>query len=240
MLFALKDEAKSNLNSEENDFMLDTSYGEKLEELTAAVIGCRRKSKQMRHKMVQIDYEKLNALYDTFVPQQELFADQTYFSIPSTSENGSKSKYGPSESPERENIKLELQKLFNSIKATQAQHQNEIIKMFNDVTQKTYAYANVRAQNQDLLMRISKLKIKLQMNDKGKHVNTKFDKSKTLGKLLYVTSFNKNLAIKAKNVSNTKVTSDRSKPVTSQFTPTISQKQQHNANVIARGMYKIN
>nr|GEZ01731.1 hypothetical protein [Tanacetum cinerariifolium] len=122
MLFALKDEAKSNLNSEENDFMLDTSYGEKLEELTAA-----------------------------------------------------------------------------------AQHQNEIIEMFNDVTQKTYAYANVRAQNQDLLMRISELKIKLQMNDKGKHVNTKFDKSKTLGQLLYVTSFNKNLAIKAKNVSNTKM-----------------------------------
>ncbi|GJR93039.1 copia protein [Tanacetum coccineum] len=30
---------------------------------------------KMRHKMVQIDYEKLNALYETFVPQQELFAE---------------------------------------------------------------------------------------------------------------------------------------------------------------------
>ncbi|GJT62689.1 RNA-directed DNA polymerase, eukaryota [Tanacetum coccineum] len=39
MLLAMKDEARSNLNSEENDFMLDTSYGEEtMEELTAAVM----------------------------------------------------------------------------------------------------------------------------------------------------------------------------------------------------------
>ncbi|GJW84495.1 hypothetical protein Tco_0157640 [Tanacetum coccineum] len=39
MLLAMKDEAGSNLNNEENDFMLDTSYGEEtMEELTAAVM----------------------------------------------------------------------------------------------------------------------------------------------------------------------------------------------------------
>ncbi|GJT34333.1 hypothetical protein Tco_0924752 [Tanacetum coccineum] len=38
MLLAMKDDAGSNLNNEENDFMLDTSYGEDLEELTAAVM----------------------------------------------------------------------------------------------------------------------------------------------------------------------------------------------------------
>ncbi|GJX16538.1 hypothetical protein Tco_0217370 [Tanacetum coccineum] len=39
MLLAMKDEARSNLKDEENDFMLDNSYGdETLEELTAAVI----------------------------------------------------------------------------------------------------------------------------------------------------------------------------------------------------------
>ncbi|GKE62395.1 retrovirus-related pol polyprotein from transposon TNT 1-94, partial [Tanacetum coccineum] len=38
MLLAMKDEAGSNLNHEENDFMLDTSYGEELEELTAKVM----------------------------------------------------------------------------------------------------------------------------------------------------------------------------------------------------------
>nr|GEW01409.1 hypothetical protein [Tanacetum cinerariifolium] len=112
--------------------------------------------------------------------------------------------------------------------------------MFEYVTQKTYAYAEVRAQNQDLLMTIFELKIKLRTIDNGNHVNTKFEKSKTLGKLLCVTSFNKNLAIKTKNMSNTKATSDRSNPVTSQSTSTIEKKQQQNANIIARGMYKIN
>ncbi|GKB97357.1 putative ribonuclease H-like domain-containing protein [Tanacetum coccineum] len=38
MLLAMKDEARSNLSNEENDFMLETSYGEDLEELTAVVM----------------------------------------------------------------------------------------------------------------------------------------------------------------------------------------------------------
>ncbi|GJU74438.1 hypothetical protein Tco_1265843 [Tanacetum coccineum] len=111
---------------------------------------------------------------------------------------------------EKEKIKLEFQKLFNSIKATQAQNKKDVDE---------YAYAEVRAQNQDLLMTISKLKNKLSTIEKGKHVNTNFDKSKTLGNSLCVTLFNKNLANKAKNVSNTKVPSNRSKPVTSYSTP---------------------
>ncbi|GKB00817.1 hypothetical protein Tco_0828861 [Tanacetum coccineum] len=106
---------------------------------------------------------------------------------------------------ERENIKLEFQRLFNSIKATRAHYQNEINEMFEYVTQKTYTYAAICAQNQDLLMTISKLKSKLKMIDKWKHVNTKFDKSETLRQLPCVTSFNNNLEIKAKNVSNTKI-----------------------------------
>ncbi|GKE34544.1 hypothetical protein Tco_1453866 [Tanacetum coccineum] len=32
---------------------------------------------KMRNKMVQLNYEKLNALYETFVPQQEPSAEQT-------------------------------------------------------------------------------------------------------------------------------------------------------------------
>nr|GEU62009.1 hypothetical protein [Tanacetum cinerariifolium] len=39
MLLAMKDEAESNLNNEENNFMLDTSYGEEtMKELTVAVM----------------------------------------------------------------------------------------------------------------------------------------------------------------------------------------------------------
>ncbi|GJS77285.1 integrase, catalytic region, zinc finger, CCHC-type containing protein [Tanacetum coccineum] len=47
---------------------------------------------KMRNKIVQLDYNKLNYLYKTFVPQQETSFDQTYFSIPSTSNISSESK----------------------------------------------------------------------------------------------------------------------------------------------------
>ncbi|GJW53160.1 putative ribonuclease H-like domain-containing protein [Tanacetum coccineum] len=40
---------------------------------------------KMRNKMVQLYYGKLNALYETFVPQKESSVEQTYFSISSTS-----------------------------------------------------------------------------------------------------------------------------------------------------------
>ncbi|GJU53332.1 hypothetical protein Tco_1227046 [Tanacetum coccineum] len=49
MLLAMKDEAGSNLSNEENDFMLDSSYGEYLEELTAAVHASSKAHEQVRH-----------------------------------------------------------------------------------------------------------------------------------------------------------------------------------------------
>ncbi|GJT75302.1 retrovirus-related pol polyprotein from transposon TNT 1-94 [Tanacetum coccineum] len=109
---------------------------------------------------------------------------------------------------ESENIKLEYQTLFNSIKATQAQHQREINELIENVNQKTFAYSDVRSQNQDLLMTISELKNKLKTIEKGKNVNTKFDKSETLGKLLCVTPLKTNTTVKAKKVSNSEVKVD--------------------------------
>ncbi|GJW62093.1 hypothetical protein Tco_0111428 [Tanacetum coccineum] len=414
---ANKDEAGSNLNDEEKDFMLDNSYGEEtMEDLTVAVIlmarfqpadgnaetvainmmlsfhesqcyiqvglgyknperlkkaiaaqlkmydgemlhsaklkfysldseetleDAKESRLKMRNKMVQINYGKLNTLYETFVPQQEFSVEQTYFSIPSTFNNGSESKevtpdlpipkmpkekqkvnersskenilqneidrllevsltseiqncvlisvekqknkllkdeFGKSSSnskdiqanllkrikilendfkrsqaqsidfelklqhqrekmacdvswksklstlndenvllktqvdsvvQERENIKLKFQKLFNSIKATRTQNKKEVDELIEHANQKTYAYADARAQNQDLLMTISELKNKLRTTEKGKNMNTKFDKSETLGKSVCVTPFNKNIAYKAKNMKNTKVNADR-------------------------------
>ncbi|GJV40224.1 retrovirus-related pol polyprotein from transposon TNT 1-94 [Tanacetum coccineum] len=124
---------------------------------------------------------------------------------------------------ERENIKLEFQKLFNSIKATRTQHQKVVDELIEHVNQKTYAYDDVRSQNQDLLMTISELKNKIKTIEKGKNVNTKFDKSETSGTLLCVTPLPKNIAVKAKKVLNTKVNIDRSKPVTSHSIPTNKQ-----------------
>ncbi|GKA97907.1 hypothetical protein Tco_0825801 [Tanacetum coccineum] len=119
---------------------------------------------------------------------------------------------------ERENIKLEYQMLFNSIKATRTQHQKEVDELIKHVDQKTYAYGDVCSQSQDLLMTIFKLKNKLKTIKKGKNVNTKFDKSETLGKPIRVTPLNTSTSVKAKKVLNTKVNADRSKPVTSHST----------------------
>ncbi|GJW36189.1 retrovirus-related pol polyprotein from transposon TNT 1-94 [Tanacetum coccineum] len=108
---------------------------------------------------------------------------------------------------ERENIKLEFQKLFNSIKATRTQNKKEVDELIEHN--------------------------KLRTIEKGKHVNTKFDKSETLGKFVCVTPFNKNLGNKAKNVSNTKVKTDRSKPVTSHPTPK-NEKSVESSNSVRR------
>ncbi|GKA79495.1 hypothetical protein Tco_0786091 [Tanacetum coccineum] len=88
-------------------------------------------------------------------------------------------------------------------------------------------------------MTIFELKNKLQTIEKGKNVNTKFDKSETLGKPLCVTPLNTNTSVKAKKVSNTNVNADRSKPVTLHSTLKKEQSQKQSANVIARGMYRI-
>ncbi|GJZ30049.1 hypothetical protein Tco_0575096 [Tanacetum coccineum] len=46
---------------------------------------------KMKDKMIQLNYEKLNALYETFVPQKEMPIEQTYSSTPSTSNVSSES-----------------------------------------------------------------------------------------------------------------------------------------------------
>ncbi|GKA43658.1 retrovirus-related pol polyprotein from transposon TNT 1-94 [Tanacetum coccineum] len=87
--------------------------------------------------------------------------------------------------------------------------------------------------NQDPLITISELKNKLRIVDKGKNVKNKFYKYKTSGTLLYVTPLPKNIAIKANKVSNSKVNTDRSKPVTSHPTPKNVQSQTQNENFLA-------
>ncbi|GKC74827.1 hypothetical protein Tco_1120710 [Tanacetum coccineum] len=54
---------------------------------------------EMRNKMVQLDYGKLNDLYETFVPQQEPYVEQSYFSILSTSNHSSETKETTSDLP---------------------------------------------------------------------------------------------------------------------------------------------
>ncbi|GJR01818.1 hypothetical protein Tco_0524802 [Tanacetum coccineum] len=53
---------------------------------------------KMKDKMIPLDYPKLNALYESFVPQTKIYAEQTYFSSFSTS----------NVSPESSSKKLDL------------------------------------------------------------------------------------------------------------------------------------
>ncbi|GKF69902.1 hypothetical protein Tco_0202959 [Tanacetum coccineum] len=58
MLLAMKDEAESNLNDEENDFMLDNSFrDETLEELTAAIIMMARIQQADDNGVQKLNYD---------------------------------------------------------------------------------------------------------------------------------------------------------------------------------------
>ncbi|GKA13189.1 integrase, catalytic region, zinc finger, CCHC-type containing protein [Tanacetum coccineum] len=140
---------------------------------------------------------------------------------------------------EQENVQLEYQKLFDSIKNTRTQTHGEINELIEHVNQKTYAYSDVRAQNQDLLITISELKARLKNVEKGKFVNTKFDKADVSTKLLCVTPLNKQVFQK-KNVAP-KIEEKHVLPkiVTLQTSPNKQQAVKTNKNVIASGMYKV-
>ncbi|GJX09488.1 reverse transcriptase domain-containing protein [Tanacetum coccineum] len=74
---------------------------------------------------------------------------------------------------ERDNVKLEYQKLFNSIKKTRSQTQTEMDELIAHVSEKTYAYGAIRAENQNLFFTISELKTRLANVEKENHVKSK-------------------------------------------------------------------
>ncbi|GJS41345.1 hypothetical protein Tco_0566388 [Tanacetum coccineum] len=87
-------------------------------------------------------------------------------------------------------------------------------------------------------MTISELKVKLISVEKGKNVDTKFDRFSFLRKLICVRPMNKNKDLKSKIVPKIEVRKDLSKPVTSCSLLKIEQVKS-NTNVIARGMYRV-
>ncbi|GJX47778.1 putative reverse transcriptase domain-containing protein [Tanacetum coccineum] len=102
---------------------------------------------------------------------------------------------------ERDNAKMEYKKIFDSIKKTRSQTQKEMDELIVHVSEKTYAYGAIRAENQNLLSTISKLKTRLEKVEKGKSVNTKFDKTNGSQSLLCVTPLNKHAFQKKTDVS---------------------------------------
>nr|GEU87196.1 retrovirus-related Pol polyprotein from transposon TNT 1-94 [Tanacetum cinerariifolium] len=120
---------------------------------------------------------------------------------------------------ERDNVKIEYQKLFDSIKKTRSQTQKDIDELIARVSEKTYAYGAIRAENQNLLFIISELITRLKNVKKGKSVNTKFDTTNGFQTPLCVTPMNKHAFQKKMDVSKTKENHVVSKPVTLQTSP---------------------
>ncbi|GJS16536.1 retrovirus-related pol polyprotein from transposon TNT 1-94 [Tanacetum coccineum] len=80
---------------------------------------------------------------------------------------------------ERDNVKLEYQKLFDSIKKTRSQTQKEMDELIVHVSEKTYAYGAIRAENQNLLSTLSELKTRLEKVEKGMYRVVTTQESKT-------------------------------------------------------------
>ncbi|GJV46628.1 hypothetical protein Tco_1431164 [Tanacetum coccineum] len=137
---------------------------------------------------------------------------------------------------ERDNVKLEYQKLFNSIKKTRYQTQTEMDELIAHVSEKTYAYGAIRAENQNLLITISELKTRLANVEKGKSVNTKFDKTNGSQPLLCVTPLHKHTIQKKTDVQKSEENHIVSKPVTLQTSPAKQRGVNLNKNVIAPGL----
>ncbi|GKF15869.1 hypothetical protein Tco_0057331 [Tanacetum coccineum] len=97
---------------------------------------------------------------------------------------------------EKEKHKWEYKKLFDSIKKTRSQTQKEMDELISHVSEKTYAYGAIRAENQNLLDTISELKARMKNGENGKSVNTKFDKTHGSQSFLCVTPLNKNASQK--------------------------------------------
>ncbi|GJU53261.1 hypothetical protein Tco_1226975, partial [Tanacetum coccineum] len=74
---------------------------------------------------------------------------------------------------ERDNAKMEYKKLFDSIKKTRSQTQKEMDELIVHVSEKTYAYGAIRAENQNLLSTISELKTRLEKVEKGMNATSR-------------------------------------------------------------------
>ncbi|GJV22099.1 retrovirus-related pol polyprotein from transposon TNT 1-94 [Tanacetum coccineum] len=140
---------------------------------------------------------------------------------------------------ERDNAKMEYKKLFDSIKKTRSQTQKEMDELIVHVFEKTYAYGAIRVENRDLFSTISELKTRLEKVEKGKSVNTKFDKTNGFQSLLCVTPLNKHAFQKKTNVSETEENHVVSKPVTLQTSSNKQTGVNQNKNIIKPGMTRV-
>ncbi|GJT17197.1 hypothetical protein Tco_0875903 [Tanacetum coccineum] len=107
MLLAMKDEAESNLNDEENDFMLDNSFrDETLEELTAAAISEVNASHKMISKRVHEhkNHGKCKTVINTSDDDQ--IDSNIIFDDPYVQNNGGSDKHDSSNHDQYHDVKI--------------------------------------------------------------------------------------------------------------------------------------
>nr|GEX84780.1 hypothetical protein [Tanacetum cinerariifolium] len=214
---------KSGYESLQKQTSVEQQTNEKLKTEKDEMRGREKRRLKMKDKMIPLDYPKLNKLYESFDPSKEISVEQTYLSHPFTS------NVSPELSPQKSNIppkKMTNESQLLKISVNLDKEINELGKLI-DIhlyvdRDKSFVYDN---------------KADIRRIFSSENVNTKFDKSATLGKLICVTPMNKNKDLKAKMVSKVEVTKYKSKPVTSCFKLTNEQEKKKNENVITRGMY---
>ncbi|GJS43980.1 retrovirus-related pol polyprotein from transposon TNT 1-94 [Tanacetum coccineum] len=80
---------------------------------------------------------------------------------------------------EQDNAKMEYKKLFDSIKKTRSQTQKEMDELIAHVSEKTYAYGAIRAENQNLLDTISELKARMKNGKNGMNATSSVKRPKS-------------------------------------------------------------
>ncbi|GJW32580.1 retrovirus-related pol polyprotein from transposon TNT 1-94 [Tanacetum coccineum] len=80
---------------------------------------------------------------------------------------------------ERDNAKMEYKKLFDSIKKTRSQTQKEMDELIAYVSEKTYAYGAIRAENHNLLDTISELKARMKNGENGMNATSSVKRPKS-------------------------------------------------------------
>ncbi|GJU87809.1 hypothetical protein Tco_1295355 [Tanacetum coccineum] len=188
----------------------------------------------MRNKIVKLNYEKLNVLYETFVPQQEPSAEQTYFSIHSTSNDCSEKEEVTSDLPSPKMPKeSKLLKMFDKMGLAINELQTRI-----DVTLLEGIKRRWMSDSQNSLREFYKTDVILMFESLSTTLKDLQQEliEETSGTLLYVTPLPKKISVKAQKVSNTKVNADRLKPVTSLSIP----KSVESSNTVRRPKSKDN
>ncbi|GJR62849.1 hypothetical protein Tco_1505011 [Tanacetum coccineum] len=216
-----------------NHECVDNSLHDEIEQLKKKSIeiqeGLQARIKILEKDVQSFKNKNMNPLHYSWISKMEKLEDENV-SLDFTVQSLIK---------ERDNVKLEYQKLFNSIKKTRSQTQTEMDELIAHVSEKTYAYGAIRAENQNLLFTIYELKTRLENVEKGKSVNTKFDKTNGSQPLLCVTPLHKHVIQKKTDVQKSKENHVVSKPVTLQTSPAKQSRVNSNKNVIAPGMYKV-